>query len=61
MVLMLLEGEQVAVVDPGTVASRDMILAPMTSIGVGPERVTNVVVSHHHLDHTLHGALFEHA
>ena len=60
-VLLLLEEDQVIVVDPGMVSAREVILGPMASIGIGPEKVTEVVLSHHHLDHTFHVALFERA
>ncbi|MGY1670756.1 MBL fold metallo-hydrolase [Geodermatophilus sp. SYSU D00710] len=46
------------VVDPGMVADRDDILRPLRGLGVRPEDVTDVVLSHHHLDHTLNVALF---
>jgi glyoxylase-like metal-dependent hydrolase (beta-lactamase superfamily II) len=49
---------RVVVVDPGMVADRELILAPMRELGVAPEDVTDVVLSHHHLDHTLNVALF---
>jgi glyoxylase-like metal-dependent hydrolase (beta-lactamase superfamily II) len=49
---------RVVVVDPGMVANRDLILRPLRELGVRPEDVTDVVVSHHHLDHTLNVALF---
>jgi glyoxylase-like metal-dependent hydrolase (beta-lactamase superfamily II) len=49
---------RVVVVDPGMVADRDLILRPLRELGVRPEDVTDVVVSHHHLDHTLNVALF---
>ncbi|MEX5718695.1 MBL fold metallo-hydrolase [Geodermatophilus maliterrae] len=49
---------RVVVVDPGMVADRELILAPMRALGVRPEDVTDVVLSHHHLDHTLNVALF---
>ena len=49
------------VVDPGMVASRRLILDPMTELGVDPAEVTDVVLSHHHPDHTLNAALFERA
>jgi glyoxylase-like metal-dependent hydrolase (beta-lactamase superfamily II) len=48
----------VAVVDPGMVADRDLILAPLRALGVEPEAVTDVVLSHHHPDHTVNIALF---
>jgi glyoxylase-like metal-dependent hydrolase (beta-lactamase superfamily II) len=46
------------VVDPGMVADRELILRPLRELGVAPEEVTDVVLSHHHLDHTLNVALF---
>ena len=49
---------RVVLVDPGMVADRELILAPMRALGVEPEDVTDVVLSHHHLDHTLNVALF---
>jgi glyoxylase-like metal-dependent hydrolase (beta-lactamase superfamily II) len=49
------------VVDPGMVASRDRILQPLLDLGHAPEAVTDVVVSHHHPDHTMNIALFPHA
>ena len=49
---------RVIVVDPGMVADRDLILRPLRDLGVRPEDVTDVVVSHHHLDHTVNIALF---
>jgi len=49
---------RVIVVDPGMVADRDLILGPLRALGVRPEDVTDVVVSHHHLDHTVNIALF---
>jgi glyoxylase-like metal-dependent hydrolase (beta-lactamase superfamily II) len=49
---------RVVVVDPGMVADRDLILRPLHALGVEPEDVTDIVVSHHHLDHTVNIALF---
>ena len=49
---------RVIVVDPGMVADRAVILEPLRDLGVRPEEVTDVVVSHHHLDHTVNIALF---
>ncbi|MEU3282088.1 MBL fold metallo-hydrolase [Streptomyces antibioticus] len=46
------------VVDPGMVADRTPILDPSATEGVAPDRVTDVVFSHHHPDHTLSAALF---
>lgn len=52
------DADRVVVVDPGMVADRDLILRPLRELGVRPEDVTDVVVSHHHLDHTVNIALF---
>lgn len=57
-VTLLVDGETVAVVDPGMVADRRLILEPLTHRGIAPEDVTDVVFSHHHPDHTLNAALF---
>jgi glyoxylase-like metal-dependent hydrolase (beta-lactamase superfamily II) len=52
------DADRVVVVDPGMVADRDLILRPMRELGVRPEDVTDVVLSHHHLDHNVNIALF---
>ncbi|MFF9838897.1 MBL fold metallo-hydrolase [Streptomyces sp. NPDC013740] len=57
-VSLLRDGDTVVVVDPGMVADRALILAPLAAAGVTPEQVTDVVFSHHHPDHTLNAALF---
>ena len=51
----------VVVVDPGMVPSASAILDPLRALGVGAEDVTDVVLSHHHPDHTLSAALFPRA
>jgi glyoxylase-like metal-dependent hydrolase (beta-lactamase superfamily II) len=57
-VSLLRDADRVVVVDPGMVADRDLILRPMRELGVRPEDVTDVVLSHHHLDHNVNIALF---
>jgi len=52
------DGDLVAVIDPGMVADRSRILDPLSRLGLGPDRVTDVVFSHHHPDHTVNAALF---
>lgn len=52
------EGDLIAVVDPGLVASRSLILDPLRERGIAPDDVTDVVFSHHHPDHTVNAALF---
>ena len=59
-VSLVTDGEAAIVVDPGMVADRDLILAPLRRHGIQPEQVTHVVITHHHPDHTLeHRALPE--
>jgi glyoxylase-like metal-dependent hydrolase (beta-lactamase superfamily II) len=55
------DGELVAVIDPGLAPSPTAILGPLRELGVGPEAVTAVVLSHHHPDHTINAALFANA
>jgi glyoxylase-like metal-dependent hydrolase (beta-lactamase superfamily II) len=57
-VSLIRDADRVVIVDPGMVADRELILRPLRDLGVRPEDVTDVVVSHHHLDHTLNIALF---
>ena len=52
------DGDQVIVVDPGMVPDRSVILDPLNAMGIAPGDVTDVVISHHHPDHTWHIALF---
>ncbi len=55
------DGELVGIVDPGLAPSPAAILDPLRALGLGPEEVTAVVLSHHHPDHTLNAALFPNA
>jgi glyoxylase-like metal-dependent hydrolase (beta-lactamase superfamily II) len=57
-VVLVREGDVVIVVDPGMVRSRSVILDPLAAAGVDPGAVTDVVLSHHHPDHTINVALF---
>ncbi len=49
---------RIIIVDPGMVADRTSILRPLRDLGVEPEDVTDVILSHHHPDHTMNIALF---
>jgi glyoxylase-like metal-dependent hydrolase (beta-lactamase superfamily II) len=60
-VTLLRDGDTLVVVDPGMVADRRLILDPLGPLGITPEQVTDVVLSHHHPDHTLNAALFPNA
>ena len=57
-VVLVRDGDALIVVDPGMVARRGLILDPLASLGVAPEAVTHVFLSHHHPDHTINVALF---
>jgi glyoxylase-like metal-dependent hydrolase (beta-lactamase superfamily II) len=52
------DGDALIVADPGMTASRANILDPLAALGVAPEAVTHVFLSHHHPDHTINIALF---
>lgn len=55
------DGDVRIVMDPGMVAARGLILDPLAELGVSPESITHVVLSHHHPDHTMNIALFPNA
>jgi glyoxylase-like metal-dependent hydrolase (beta-lactamase superfamily II) len=60
-VTLIRDGDRNIVVDPGMVASRGLILDPLRRLGIEPDEVTDIVLSHHHPDHTVNIALFQHA
>ena len=45
------------IVDPGMADNDDVILAPLRALGIEPTDVTDVVLGHHHPDHTMRVAL----
>ena len=55
------DGDVTIVVDPGLAPSQSAILDPLRELGLGPNDVTDVVLSHHHPDHALNVALFPNA
>jgi glyoxylase-like metal-dependent hydrolase (beta-lactamase superfamily II) len=55
------EGETTIVIDPGLAPSQAAILDPLARLGLAPSDVTDVVISHHHPDHTMNVALFPRA
>ena len=55
------DGRRVIVVDPGMAESAASILEPLARLGVSADAVTDVVLSHHHPDHTMHAGLFPNA
>lgn len=60
-VVLVRDGDARIVVDPGMVARRALIVDPLAALGVLPESVTHVFLSHHHPDHTINVALFPEA
>jgi len=60
-VTLILDADHVIVVDPGMVSARSVILDPLLARGIDVSSVTDVVLSHHHPDHTINIALFPHA
>ena len=60
-IVLVRDGDALIVVDPGMVARRALILDPLRELGVAPEAVTHVFLSHHHPDHTINVALFPNA
>src|ERR1043165_5608526 len=55
------DGDRVIVVDPGMAPSARSILDPLAALGVQPGDVTDVVLGHHHPDHTMHAGHFPNA
>ncbi len=60
-IVLVRDGDALIVTDPGMVARRALILDPLAGLGVAPEAVTHVFLSHHHPDHTVNIALFPNA
>jgi glyoxylase-like metal-dependent hydrolase (beta-lactamase superfamily II) len=55
------DGDTKVIIDPGMVAEREHILAPLAELGEPAGAVTDVVFSHPDPSHTLHAALFPNA
>ncbi len=51
----------VIIVDPGMVSARRVITDALLDAGHEPEEVTDIIISHHHPDHTMNIALFPNA
>jgi glyoxylase-like metal-dependent hydrolase (beta-lactamase superfamily II) len=57
-VTLVRDGDALIVADPGMVAGTARILEPLAALGVVPDAVTHVFLSHHHPDHAMNVALF---
>jgi glyoxylase-like metal-dependent hydrolase (beta-lactamase superfamily II) len=55
------DGDRHVIVDPGMVANRDRILGPLAKLGLGPDDITDVILSHHHPDNIMNVGLFSRA
>lgn len=55
------DGDHRIVWDPGMVPSQSVIAEPLRRLGVEPDDVTDVILSHHHPDHTLNVGMFPNA
>lgn len=55
---LVVDGGALVVIDPGMAPSQGAILDPLRAAGVEPADVTDVVISHHHPDHTINVGLF---
>jgi len=58
---LVIDGDHVIVIDPGMAPSQDSITEPLRGHGLSPSDVTDVVISHHHPDHTINVGLFPQA
>lgn len=54
----VIDGGQLIVIDPGMAPTQAAILDPLAELGYAPAEVTDVVISHHHPDHTINVGLF---
>lgn len=57
-VTLVQDGDAVIVIDPGMAPSQQAILDPLAAAGFSPSDVTDVIISHHHPDHTVNVGLF---
>jgi glyoxylase-like metal-dependent hydrolase (beta-lactamase superfamily II) len=60
-VSLVVEGDRRIVIDPGMAPSQDAIRLPLLGLGYEASEVTDVVISHHHPDHTVNVGMFPQA
>lgn len=57
-VTLVQDGDAVIVIDPGMAPSQQSILDPLAARRISPADVTDVIISHHHPDHTVNVGMF---
>lgn len=55
------DGDYRIIIDPGMAPSQDAIARPLQEHELVPSDITDVIVSHHHPDHTINVGMFPHA
>lgn len=60
-VSLVIDGDQRIVIDPGLAPSQEAISDPLQTHGFAVTDVTDVILSHHHPDHTVNVGMFPHA
>jgi glyoxylase-like metal-dependent hydrolase (beta-lactamase superfamily II) len=55
---LIVDGDARIVIDPGMAPSQAAIIDPLHALGLEPGAITDVILSHHHPDHTLNAGLF---
>jgi len=60
-VSLIVDQDQLIVVDPGMAPSQAAISGPLLELGFQPAQITDVVISHHHPDHTINVGMFPNA
>jgi glyoxylase-like metal-dependent hydrolase (beta-lactamase superfamily II) len=58
---LVLAGEMKIIIDPSSKYSRAKIMKGLESLGLRPEDIDSVVLTHYHLDHVANYALFKNA
>ena len=60
-VSLIVDHDQLVVVDPGMAPSQAAISGPLLECGYEPAQITDVIISHHHPDHTINVGMFPNA
>jgi glyoxylase-like metal-dependent hydrolase (beta-lactamase superfamily II) len=57
----VVDGNHLIVIDPGMAPSQKAISGPLLQLGFKPDEITDVIISHHHPDHTINVGMFGNA